>query len=268
MTVSASREGYSRELNNNCPQGYPSEPTRLALCRSITHAVGCTTRDRWASSGRGSPNTTAATIACPGQSGGPAPTYTYDASNALTARTGQPAGAFAYDGNGAEIRGAGAGTRTNGTWTPRNQLSTLTIDGSAHTYTYASEGNKERTAFDTTLGRFTQPDPSGQETNNYTYAEDNPISGSDPTGLCGKYYTADCTPGPQQSYGGDFFTAIGRGLNYLYTATAGCLAGLSFFESTTYGYTMSIPYAGEAAAVGACAGGATLAVNGARNSIP
>jgi len=230
---------------------------------------------------------TATTIACPGASGGPAPTYTYDATNALTARTGQPAGAFTYDGNGAEIRGAGAGTRTNGTWTPRNQLNTLTVDGSAHTYTYAGEGNTERTAFDTsgyqntalgittqtgttanrvirepdgtpvalrtnntsyyyitdqqrstislidaagiprnsysydpygnartktetitnpyqyiggqydttglyhlqnryydpTLGRFTQPDPSGQETNTYLYAVGNPVDNTDPTGL-------------------------------------------------------------------------------------
>jgi GH15 family glucan-1,4-alpha-glucosidase len=38
-------------------QGYPSEPTRLARCRSITRAVGCSTRGRWVSSSRGSPRT-------------------------------------------------------------------------------------------------------------------------------------------------------------------------------------------------------------------
>jgi RHS repeat-associated protein len=242
---------------------------------------------------------TAATIACPGQSGGPAPTYTYDATNALTARAGQPAGAFTYDGNGAEIRGAGAGTRTNGTWTPRSQLKTLTVDGSAHTYTYAGEGNKERTAFDTsgyqntalgittqtgttanrvirepngtpvalrtnntsyyyitdqqgstislvdqagvprnsysydpygnsrtktetatnpyqyiggqldttglyhlqnryydpTLGRFTQPDPSGQETNPYAYTGGNPVNNTDPSGLIGRCEVAGAAGG-------------------------------------------------------------------------
>jgi len=178
-------------------------------------------------------------IAVTNGAGGAAATYTYDSYGNTTASTG---GTFATSTN--HWRYGGGYTDPNGT-----------IKLGARYY-------------NPTTGRFTQPDPSGQETNNYTYAEDNPISGSDPTGLCGKYYTADCTPGPQQSYGGDFFTAIGRGLNYLYTATAGCLAGLSFFESTTYGYTMTIPYAGEAAAVGACAGGATLAVNGARNSIP
>ncbi|GAA2569223.1 MULTISPECIES: RHS repeat-associated core domain-containing protein [Streptomyces] len=37
--------------------------------------------------------------------------------------------------------------------------------------------------YDPTLGRFTQPDPSGQETNPYLYANGDPINNSDPTGL-------------------------------------------------------------------------------------
>ena len=39
--------------------------------------------------------------------------------------------------------------------------------------------------YDPTLGRFTQPDPSGQETNTYLYSSANPIMMSDPTGLYG-----------------------------------------------------------------------------------
>ncbi|MFJ8596549.1 RHS repeat-associated core domain-containing protein [Streptomyces sp. NPDC093598] len=37
--------------------------------------------------------------------------------------------------------------------------------------------------YDPTLGRFTQPDPSGQETNPYLYAAGDPINRTDPTGL-------------------------------------------------------------------------------------
>lgn len=37
--------------------------------------------------------------------------------------------------------------------------------------------------YDTSLGRFTQMDPSGQEGNPYTYGTCDPINGSDPTGL-------------------------------------------------------------------------------------
>ncbi|WP_256332934.1 RHS repeat-associated core domain-containing protein [Streptomyces sp. 2131.1] len=37
--------------------------------------------------------------------------------------------------------------------------------------------------YDPTLGRFTQPDPSGQETNSYLYATGDPINHTDPSGL-------------------------------------------------------------------------------------
>nr|WP_079030536.1 RHS repeat-associated core domain-containing protein [Streptomyces ambofaciens]CAJ88805.1 putative secreted protein [Streptomyces ambofaciens ATCC 23877] len=37
--------------------------------------------------------------------------------------------------------------------------------------------------YDPTLGRFTQPDPSGQETNPYLYAVGDPVNLVDPTGL-------------------------------------------------------------------------------------
>lgn len=37
--------------------------------------------------------------------------------------------------------------------------------------------------YDPTNGRFTQPDPSGQEQNRYAYASCNPINASDPSGL-------------------------------------------------------------------------------------
>ncbi|MFF2641751.1 RHS repeat-associated core domain-containing protein [Streptomyces niveus] len=37
--------------------------------------------------------------------------------------------------------------------------------------------------YDPSLGRFTQPDPSGQDTNPYIYAGGDPVNGRDPTGL-------------------------------------------------------------------------------------
>ncbi len=37
--------------------------------------------------------------------------------------------------------------------------------------------------YDPSLGRFTQPDPSGQETNPYLYAGGDPINNVDPSGL-------------------------------------------------------------------------------------
>ena len=37
--------------------------------------------------------------------------------------------------------------------------------------------------YDPNIGRFTQPDPSGQEVNPYAYADDNPIDYADPAGL-------------------------------------------------------------------------------------
>ncbi|WP_224348968.1 RHS repeat-associated core domain-containing protein [Streptomyces sp. A13(2022)] len=37
--------------------------------------------------------------------------------------------------------------------------------------------------YDPSLGRFTQPDPSGQEKNSYLYAAGDPINSSDSTGL-------------------------------------------------------------------------------------
>ncbi|MFB8105881.1 RHS repeat-associated core domain-containing protein [Streptomyces sp. NPDC056007] len=39
--------------------------------------------------------------------------------------------------------------------------------------------------YDPNLGRFTQPDPSGQETNTYLYASGDPVNRTDPTGLFG-----------------------------------------------------------------------------------
>lgn len=83
----------------------------------------------------------AATVLCPGQSGGPAATYAYDATDALTSRAGA---AFSYDANGAELTGTGTAARTGGTWNTRGQLASLTSAGTTTAFTYAGESQKER----------------------------------------------------------------------------------------------------------------------------
>ena len=106
------------------------------------------------------------TVSCPGQGGGPAPTYTYDATNALTSRAGQPAGAFGYDGNGAETAGAGAQTRTAGTWNSRGQLAALTSNSATTTFGYAGESNKERVSFNNDRFQNTPLGVTARTTNN------------------------------------------------------------------------------------------------------
>lgn len=68
--------------------------------------------------------------------------------------------------------------------------------------------------YDTTIGRFTQFDPSGQEANPYAYAGCNPINVSDPTGL------SACT---------DYFNGVAG----FFGATAAVLAVLAIGTSET-----------------------------------
>lgn len=91
---------------------------------------------------------TAASIPCPGQTGGPAPTYTYVSTDALIDRVGAPEGAFAYDGNGAELSGVGINVRSNADWNAAGQLTALTTDGAEHAYSYTGMGNAQRTTAD------------------------------------------------------------------------------------------------------------------------
>ncbi|WP_455681288.1 RHS repeat-associated core domain-containing protein [Streptomyces griseoluteus] len=59
--------------------------------------------------------------------------------------------------------------------------------------------------YDPTLGRFTQPDPSGKETNAYLYATGNPVNAIDPTGTS----TLGCVAGGVSIVGGVLSVAGG-----------------------------------------------------------
>ena len=102
--------------------------------------------------------------------------YTGDLINStilITNETQAVAAKYTYDPYGNTTSSTGDGTQTinpwryTGGWT---DTQTGLIKFGARYY-------------NPTLGRFTQRDPSGQETNSYAYAGDNPISNSDPSGL-------------------------------------------------------------------------------------
>ncbi len=91
--------------------------------------------------------------------------------------------------------------------------------------------------YDPALGRFTQPDPSGQEKNPYLYASGDPINNTDPTGLYGI-----------DDFAQDIGTiAAGAGSGSAVGAGIGC--GVGFFVAT-------LPGCGAGAAVGTAIGGA------------
>ncbi|MFJ8871749.1 RHS repeat-associated core domain-containing protein [Streptomyces sp. NPDC102473] len=83
------------------------------------------------------------------------------------------------------------GTRTHTyAFTPTGTPRTTPTEAVPQPYQYAGAYNDPTGLYkmgaryyDPTLGRFTQPDPSGQETNPYLYATGDPVNHTDPTGL-------------------------------------------------------------------------------------
>jgi RHS repeat-associated protein len=112
--------------------------------------------------------------------------------------------------------------------------------------------------YDPQLGRFTQPDPSGQETNPYLYAGGDPINNSDPTGLLSLDTLGNIGSGV--SVAGIVYEGLTGGPDAAEAATAGviadigitglCVAGAGFFGGPA-GAGTAAPYC---AAMGTAAG--------------
>ncbi|WP_235614641.1 RHS repeat-associated core domain-containing protein [Streptomyces ambofaciens] len=103
--------------------------------------------------------------------------------------------------------------------------------------------------YDPALGRFTQPDPSGQETNPYLFAAGDPINHFDPTGL-------------------GFMDSVSNFLedtNDIWGAVTGCVGGITAAAETGIITTASLagPWGTGAAVVGSCAVGGFLGYNNA-----
>ncbi|MDT9682396.1 RHS repeat-associated core domain-containing protein [Streptomyces sp. TRM76323] len=114
--------------------------------------------------------------------------------------------------------------------------------------------------YDPHLGRFTQPDPSGQENNPYLYATGDPVNNTDPTGLL----SIDGI-GNALGIGGILYSGLTEGADAAEAATAAmiaevgitglCVAGAAAF--TTVGAAAATPYCMAIGAAAATYVGAT-----------
>lgn len=102
--------------------------------------------------------------------------------------------------------------------------------------------------YDPSQGRFTQQDPSGQETNPYAYTACNPVNGTDPTGLNS---FGDCVRGSVRQG-----ALIGMGVGFLQGVIGGGIAG------SAAGGVGAIPGAAAGGVAGAIGGTLTGAWSG------
>ena len=139
-----------------------------------------------------------------------------------------------------------SGTKVNTySYSPRGVTRAATSEQVSQPYRFAA-GYQDPTGlyhfqaryYDTNIGRFTQPDPSGQEQNPYLYAEGDPVNRIDPTGLF------------------SFSDALDVGSRIVGDA-ARCIAGIEAASSTGITLYASIygPVGTGAAIIGGCAAG-------------
>ena len=193
--------------------------------------------------------------------------------NGLEGVAGQTAGSSIYftrdpSGNLISMRQGAGGTSTNAYYLLDQEASVLGLtaaDGTTDvaTYTYDPYGittvaagtlattNPYRYAtgyydaatglyklgaryYDPTTGRFTQPDPSGQEADTYVYSGDNVANGTDPNGL--GFHCQDWTCGWEFSAPTSYY--------FLWEVYVGVITGPGFFCGTlsvvTLGYSCAL----------------------------
>ncbi|WP_376741213.1 RHS repeat-associated core domain-containing protein [Streptomyces galbus] len=78
--------------------------------------------------------------------------------------------------------------------------------------------------YDANIGRFTQPDPSGQEKNPYLYAEGDPVNRIDPNGTWSLSGVADAL-GPVGDLGTGIYHLVTGDTKALWGDVAGVVAG-------------------------------------------
>lgn len=104
-----------------------------------------------------------------------------------------------------------------------------------HTYAYGPTDLYKMGAryYDPTLGRFSQPDPSGQETNRYLYAAGDPVNNSDPAGtsVLGCVAGGFSVVGGALSFGAGVASAFGSGGLSTPASLAAMGGGLGFIGS-------------------------------------
>ncbi len=103
------------------------------------------------------------------------------------------------------------------------------------------------------LGRWTQPDPSGQDVNVYLYVSGNPVNFADPSGYIGLPISVPCVPGTATCPGVDVPSP--EQVETASTAAGVTGATCTIGALTATGTVVGIP---AAPAFGACAVGATF----------
>ncbi|MGW1976852.1 RHS repeat-associated core domain-containing protein [Streptomyces sp. NPDC001889] len=154
----------------------------------------------------------------------------------------------------------GAGTKVNTyAYSPRGVKRATTAETVPQPYRFAG-GYQDPTGlyhyaaryYDPHIGRFTQPDPSGQEKNPYLYAEGDPVNRIDPTGLLSFGDIAEAvTPWGDVKTAQAFGSALGDGeWGQAASIGFGWATGGAVASACTAGAVISVGPAGAAAAPG------------------